>query len=104
HKGETKMDRQLIRKRKKRKKIFWFLIFPLILFLGVGVSYGTYLYTKAKSMMDDSYHELDGREEKSNLREKKVDPNIDNVSILFIGIDESEKRSQGEHTRSDALM
>src|SRR5690606_14051970 len=62
-----------------------------------------HLYIKADKMMDNSFesHREDG---KSNLREQKVNPKIDNISILFIGIDESSKRSQGDNTRSDALM
>ena len=42
--------------------------------------------------------------ENQDLRDKKVNPNIDNVSVLFIGIDGSAKRGTGEGTRSDALM
>ena len=39
------------------------------------------------------------------LREVKVEPANDNVSILFIGVDDSEARSQGDsNSRSDALL
>ncbi|WP_062108542.1 LCP family protein [Bacillus niameyensis] len=99
------MGRQKIKLNKKktrRRRIFWFLIFPIMLVAGLGVGYGVHLYIKAEDMMANSYH--DERDGKSDLREKKVNPKIDNVSILFIGIDESEKRSQGSNTRSDALL
>ncbi|MEK3888468.1 LCP family protein [Bacillus sp. FSL K6-3431] len=90
------------RKKKNRGRIFWFIIFPILLVAGIGLSYGSYLFKKAETMMGDSYYE--DRDGKSDLRDKKVNPKIDNVSILFIGIDESAKRSQGDNTRSDALM
>lgn len=93
---------QFTKKKRRRSRIFWFIIFPILLVSSIGLSYGTYLFKKAESMMGDSYYE--DRDGKSNLRDKKVNPNIDNVSILFIGIDESSKRSQGDNTRSDALM
>ena len=46
-----------------------------------------------------------GDREKSKLREEAVKPLEDNVSILFVGIDDSEERDQGDsNSRSDALM
>lgn len=91
----------LEKKKARRRKIFWFFIFPLILIIGAGFVYGAHLINKAENMLADSYH--DERDGKSNLREEKVNPKIDNISILFIGIDDSEKRSQG-NARSDALI
>nr|WP_144920666.1 LCP family protein [Paenibacillus bovis] len=90
-------------KKKRKRRIFWFIAFPILLVLAAGISYGVHLYIKADKMMANSFesHREDG---KSNLREQKVDPKIDNISILFIGIDDSEKRSQGTNTRSDALL
>ncbi|MBS4204763.1 LCP family protein [Lederbergia citrea] len=85
----------------RRRRIFWFVAFPILLIASLGISYGAYLYKKAETVMGDSYH---ADRVKSDLRDKKVDPNIDNVSVLFIGIDGSEKRGTGDHTRSDALM
>ncbi|MBS4218952.1 LCP family protein [Bacillus sp. FJAT-49711] len=99
------MGRQQLKvnkKKRSRKRIFWFLVFPILLIASLGISYGVHLYIKAENMMANSYH--DDRDGKSDLREKKVNPKIDNVSILFIGIDDSEKRSQGDNTRSDALL
>ncbi|KRG08771.1 transcriptional regulator [Lederbergia galactosidilytica] len=99
------MGRQYIKvsnKKKRNRRIFWFLIFPILLIASGAISYGVHIYTKAEDMMANSYQ--DDRDGKSDLRETKVDPKIDNVSILFIGIDESSKRSQGANTRSDALL
>lgn len=91
----------LVRRRKRRRRLFWFLVLPLLLIALVSTSYGTYLYKKAESVMGSSFFDARG---KSALRDKKVDPHIDNVSVLFIGIDESEKRGFSDDARSDALM
>jgi polyisoprenyl-teichoic acid--peptidoglycan teichoic acid transferase len=91
------------RKRKKRRRIVLFLLVPFLIIVLVSSTYGAYLYKKAESVFSDSYNNLEGRE-KSEKRTKDVDPHVDNVSILFIGIDESKERNFGDSTRSDALM
>ncbi|WP_394141234.1 LCP family protein [Cytobacillus oceanisediminis] len=89
------------RKRKKRKRIFFFLVVPmLVLILGV-TTYGAFLYNKAQTVMDESYNPI---ERESTKREKPVDPDIDNVSILFIGVDDSDTRNFSAGSRTDALM
>ncbi|PWA12875.1 transcriptional regulator [Pueribacillus theae] len=89
------------RKRRRRKRIFWFIFFPLLMVAVVSTAYGFHLYKKAESAMGNAFFD-DWK--KSNLRDKKVNPNIDNVSVLFIGIDESKKRGLNTNSRSDALM
>ncbi|OAT81588.1 transcriptional regulator [Bacillus sp. MKU004] len=91
------------RKKKRRRRILFFLVIPFLVLAIVSSSYGAYLYKKAESVFSDSYNNLEGRE-KSDKRVKDVDPQEDNVSILFIGIDESKERNFGDATRSDALM
>lgn len=91
------------RSRKRRKRILFFILVPLLIIAFSAASYGAVLYKKAETVLNDSFEKIDGRE-KSDLRDEKVDPNIDNVSILFIGVDESKKRNFGSNTRSDALM
>jgi polyisoprenyl-teichoic acid--peptidoglycan teichoic acid transferase len=91
------------RKKKKRRRILFFLIIPFLILTIVAVSYGTYLYKEAESAVNDSYNNLDGRE-KSDKRDKEVNPYDDNVSVLFIGVDGSDERNFGDATRSDALM
>lgn len=67
-------------------------------------AYGIYLAKKAESAADSSYEAIQDRNG-SSLREEAVKPLEDNVSILFIGVDDSEARGQGEgKSRSDALM
>ena len=67
-------------------------------------AYGVYLTKKAEHAVNSAYEVVENREV-SEKREVKVEPLKDNVSILFVGIDDSETRGQGaEGSRSDALM
>lgn len=68
------------------------------------VAYGVSLFKQANSAADRAYEALEDRNI-SLLRDEAVEPFKDNVSILFIGIDESDKRNQGDsNSRSDALL
>lgn len=87
---------------KKRTVLKVFLSVAIIAFLSV-VGYGVYIQQKVNSAADRAYEALDERT-KSVLREEAVEPLKDNVSILFIGIDESEKRKEDGSPRSDALL
>ncbi|WP_433744845.1 LCP family protein [Falsibacillus pallidus] len=91
-----------MRRKKRRRRIFWFLIFPVLLFGFSAAAYGAYLYNKAETVFNNSHEEIDRK--KSDLRKAEVDPSEDNVSILFIGIDDSKSRNFGNDTRSDALI
>ncbi|WP_409302907.1 LCP family protein [Peribacillus sp. SCS-155] len=89
-----------IKKKKKRKRRILLLMLPILL-LALGASvYGGYLITKAQSMLGDSFESIG----MSSKRDEKVDPMADNVSLLFIGVDDSKTRNQQGHSRSDALM
>lgn len=69
-----------------------------------GATYGIYLTKKAENAANRAYEEL-GEREQSAKRDEKVVPIEDNVSILFVGIDDSEARDQGaNNARSDALI
>ncbi|MFJ5623503.1 LCP family protein [Peribacillus loiseleuriae] len=93
----TKRKRK--RKRKRKKLLTWFLA-PLLLLAITGTAYGAYLYSKAASTLDNSYESIDP----SSRRGTQVNPDVDNTSILFIGVDDSEKRDYKESARSDALI
>lgn len=94
---------RVVRKRKKRmrRRIILILIPVLIAFLSI-LGYGIHLYNKANTVLSESYVE-DGRE-KSPLRDAMVDPSIDNVSVLIMGVDENEHRGNADSARTDALM
>lgn len=69
-----------------------------------ATAYGVYITKQAKHAADSAHEELKGRDI-SSLRAEKVEPVHDNVSILFVGVDDSENRGQGsENSRSDALI
>lgn len=87
-------------KRVLRKRVY-FLLIPLVLII-VAASVFASLWIKADSVISDSYED-DGRD-KSTLRTEKVDPDVDNVSILIIGVDESDHRANEGSSRSDTLM
>lgn len=87
---------------KKRFTIKVALLLTLSLFLSL-TAYGVYLTKKAEHAANKSLELVENRD-KSDLRDKKVAPISDNVSILFIGVDDSEVRGQGDASRTDALM
>lgn len=90
-------------KVKSRKKLIFMWIFvPFLIVALSGVGYATFLMNKAESVVKKSYKPVKA----VSKREVKVDPKLDNVSILIIGVDESEVRAKqyGDAVRSDALM
>ncbi|SEO24733.1 transcriptional attenuator, LytR family [Amphibacillus marinus] len=93
------------KKQKKRKKVLLILI-PILLIIGAGVTYAGMLYQNAKELVTDSYED-DGRDSGSDLREDQVNPDVDDVSILFVGVDQGAARQEryGEvRGLSDALI
>lgn len=95
--------------KRKRKPSKFSLIIKITLLLAASLlicatAYGVYITKQAEYAAKESHEVLEGREI-SNLREEKVQPVKDNVSILFVGVDDSENRGQGsENSRSDALI
>lgn len=94
---------RVVQKKKKlsKKRLLFALSAVLILFLAVA-GFAVKLYTKADTVLSDSY-ESNGRD-KSELRDKIVDPKFDNVSILIMGVDASETRDNDDGARTDSLM
>ncbi len=88
------------KKKKNRRRILKWVVTPLLVLVISIVTYGTTLYNKAESVVNKSYKPV----ETASKRVEKVDPKFDNISLLLIGIDDSETRDFGKGTRSDALM
>ncbi|MEI4832224.1 LCP family protein [Bacillus sp. FJAT-53711] len=88
--------------RSKKRSFLWFLIIPFLLLVIGGISYSSFIYSKAKAVVSNSYAEIN----KSSKRDKEVAPLKDNISILIMGVDESEQRKSqyGEAVRTDALL
>lgn len=98
-------DRQRLQKRKRQKRkrrIAFLVLLPIVFLTFTAAGYGAFLYKKAETIFTGSYMD-DGRK-KSALRDAEVHPLNDNISILFIGIDESDVRTKEDKARSDALM
>lgn len=91
---------KLQKKKKGRKKWIYWLVAPLLVLLLAGGGYATYLYNKAETAMGNSYKPV---ERTTTKREMKVNPEFDNITVLFAGLDESKKRGE-KALRTDALM
>lgn len=97
-------DYKKIRKNKSGKRLA--LKVTLLLALSsliVVVAYGVSLQKKLVDASDKAYEAVENRPI-SDLREAAVEPVQDNVSVLFLGVDESEKRAGDGNSRSDALL
>ncbi|MGG0240405.1 LCP family protein [Bacillus rhizoplanae] len=88
--------------RSKKRGFLWFLTIPFLLLIIGGIGYSSFIYSKAKAVASNSYAEIN----KSSKRDKEVAPLKDNISILIMGVDESEQRKSqyGEAVRTDALL
>ena len=93
--------RSLLKKRKKRRRVVSTILFVVLFTVLTAGGYGAFLYSKAQSVIDDSYKPLDRQSDK---RDKQVNPDVDNISVLFVGIDDSEARNFESASRTDALM
>ena len=96
--------RQEIKKQKRRKSglykffITTFLVLVSLLVVG-GVAFG-YVVMQAAEVTSSAKQELE-RGEHSQKRQVVVNPNEDNISILFLGLDDRDGNLQG---RTDALL
>ncbi|WP_243521725.1 LCP family protein [Bacillus pseudomycoides] len=100
--SELEQNTRSKKKRSKRKSVKWFILIPFLLLIFGGVGYGSFLYNKAKAVVSDAYAQI----EKSTKRDKEVEPLKDNISVLIMGVDESDirKGQYGETVRTDALL
>ena len=91
-------------KKKKKHPILKTFFILIALILISGGSYAYHLYKQGEKAANEAFDKSNTRV-KSALRDSKVEPMKDNISILFVGIDDSKAREQGsDHSRSDALM
>ncbi|MBC1398491.1 LCP family protein [Listeria fleischmannii] len=95
--------RQRASKYKRRRRILYWILIPIMLLILVGVGYGTFLFSKTKLAADNSYDNVRNGQA-STLRTKDIDPIKDSFSVLIIGVDTSEKRASDGNPRSDSLI
>lgn len=88
-------------KKSKRKKIFYFVGIPLLVVIVAVLSYGGFLYNKAASVMDNSYQPI---ERENSKREEIPNVNVDDISMLILGVDDSNVRDFKEGSRTDAMI
>lgn len=88
---------------KRKKTIFIVLIFFICTVI-VSIGYAGYLYYQAHRIVSETHEEVGRENETSTLRSEQVDPVEDNVSVLFVGVDDSEHRNSAANSRSDALI
>lgn len=68
-------------------------------------AYALSLHQKAEKAIEGAYEAVPTTPKSEIRGEAKVEPAKDNVSLLLIGVDDSEARMQGDsHSRSDALL
>jgi polyisoprenyl-teichoic acid--peptidoglycan teichoic acid transferase len=84
-------------KKKRRKRILLWIVMPILLLILGATAYGGVLYNKAESVMNKSYKPIERDSKQANVE-------LENTSILFIGVDDSDKRKANGSSRSDALM
>lgn len=90
------------RRKKRGLKLRYKILIPLlILAIAIG-GFVLYLDSKANNAVLGAHDGLD--REHSDLRDDYVNPKDDNVSILLMGIDASDKRGADEIARTDALL
>lgn len=100
------MKRKEYKKNRTKKSRTWLKVFITLAasLLICGSAYGIYLVKKAENAADRAF-ETAGDRVISDLRDEQVEPLHDNISVLFIGVDDSEKRDQDDNSiRSDALV
>lgn len=104
-KPESETTNRVSKKRSRKKRILLFALIPLLLIIIGGGGYFFHVYDKAKAVVNNAYSGLD-RGDKSDKREKAVKPMTDNISVLIMGVDESEARAKtyGGAVRTDALL
>ncbi|TDM03826.1 LCP family protein [Macrococcus carouselicus] len=88
-----------------KKPIKILLILLSLSLIIAPAAYASYLYSQTKNAVDKSYTKNTGQ---SKLREETVNPAMNHVSILFLGIDDSPARRENgqaiEQARTDAMI
>lgn len=97
---KTRTNKRNVKKKRKKKLFIWIFTCLLIL-IGSGITYAKILLDKAESVINNkSYEEF----RTEPLKEERPDPSTENISILFMGVDDSDVRNYQDATRTDALI
>ncbi|EHJ08472.1 polyisoprenyl-teichoic acid--peptidoglycan teichoic acid transferase [Staphylococcus simiae] len=89
------------------KFLKYFLILLALVLLVIPVVFATILFKTSEEAFNSSQDSKNANRQ-SNLRDGKVNPEKQPISILFLGIDDNEGRRKNgqtdEHSRSDAMI
>lgn len=93
------------RSRRRKKKIAMWMIAPLLILVLAVTSFAGYNLYKTKKMLEGAYVPIDGVDKTGkDLKDKETKDKPENLSILFLGLDESEKRGMSGGARTDAMI
>jgi LCP family protein required for cell wall assembly len=93
----------MTKRKGKFKKWILTIGITLLFLLSAATGYAAYLYNKTEDLVTDSFEDTGRENETSDMREEKVDPVDDHVSVLLLGVDNSEHRNE-EVSRTDAMV
>src|SRR5699024_7559577 len=99
----TRVEKYTHRKKRNKKRILLYILIPLLIVLLGGGAFAAHIYSTAKQAAGNSYEDVGRNDEISDLRDAQVNPVEDNVSVLIMGVDDSEEREFGGKSRTDAL-
>lgn len=89
------------------KFLKYFLILLALVLIVVPIVFATLLFKTSQDAFESSQDSKNANRQ-SNLRDNKVNPEEQPISILFLGIDDNDgRRKKGqdaEHSRSDAMI
>lgn len=100
----TRVEKYTHRKKRNKKRLLLYILIPLLIVLLGGGAFAAHIYSTAKQAAGNSYEDVGRNDEISDLRDAQVNPVEDNVSVLIMGVDDSEEREFGGKSRTDALM
>lgn len=89
------------------KFLKYFLIFLSLVLVVVPIIFAIILLKSSQGSFESSFNDSDSSR-KSNIRDSKVNPSKDPISILFLGIDDNSGREKNgqtaEKSRTDAMI
>lgn len=100
---EMSQARKYYKKKKRHNRlhqVFKSIILLVIALLIIGGGTLAYLFFKVENVTAGAQQELE-RGERSEIRETAVNPSKDNISILFLGLDDRDGSLKG---RTDAIL
>lgn len=100
---DSRTDKKVFMRRKKRKRRIIIATFIFFVIFGSGGIFAWNVMNQAANTVTDSFEE-DGRDNGSDLRKAPIATSEDNISILFIGVDNGGGRDTSSNGLSDALI